>query len=274
VVTRSEYFCGAMSTNFLDNGKATLHPLTATQKHSGPPVAEPVSAHNALASTEKVGSKVRESADDLQEVNESLAQGINDLDQTEIALTKSREALADTEATLATAELRALHDSTTALPNRDLFNDRLAHAISMADRHGWTLAVMFLDLDHFKSINELHGRTTGDSVLKEVAIRLLDHSREEDTVCRNGGDEFLYLLMNPQGTENIERIANHILMNIAQPIDIDDLQLVINASIGIAVYPTNGTTGEQLIRNADTAMYRAKKHMGGCIFTHALETGL
>jgi diguanylate cyclase (GGDEF)-like protein len=221
----------------------------------------------------KIESKVSESVDDLQGVNESLAQGIHNLKQTEIALTDSFEALADTEATLATVELRVFYDSMTALPNRDLFNDRLAHAISLADRHDWTLAVMFLDLDHFKSINDTHGHTTGDCVLKEVAQRLLDHSREEDTVCRNGGDEFLYLLMNPQGTENIGRIASQILTNIAQPIDIDDLQLVIKASIGIAVYPKSGTTGEQLIRTADTAMYRAKKLLGGSVFIHAPEMG-
>jgi diguanylate cyclase len=175
--------------------------------------------------------------------------------------------------TIATAQLRVFCDSLTALPNRDLFDDRLAHAISLADRHGWTLAVMFLGLDHFKSINDLHGHATGDCVLKEVAQRLLDHSRAEDTVCRNGGDEFLYLLVNPQGTENTARIASQILTHIAQPIAIDDLKLAISASIGIAVYPKNGTTGEQLIRNADTAMYRAKKHMGGAVFIHAVEMG-
>jgi diguanylate cyclase len=107
--------------------------------------------------------------------------------------------------------------------------------------------------------------------LKEVAKRLLEHSRAEDTVCRNGGDEFLYLLMNPQGSENIERIAGALLKTIAQPIDMGHLQPVIKASIGIAVYPGNGTTGEQLIRNADTAMYRAKQSMNGFVFFNATE---
>jgi diguanylate cyclase (GGDEF)-like protein len=170
------------------------------------------------------------------------------------------------------AQLRALHDSTTGLPNRDLFDDRLGHAIAQAKRHDWTLAVMFLDLDRFKCINDTHGHAVGDGVLKEVAKRLLQHSRDEDTVCRNGGDEFLYLLMNPQGSENIERIAGVLLKNIAQPIDMGDLQPVIKASIGIAIYPDNGATGEQLIRNADTAMYRAKKSTTGCVFFNALET--
>jgi diguanylate cyclase (GGDEF)-like protein len=169
-------------------------------------------------------------------------------------------------------EQRTLHDSTTGLPNRDLFDDRLTHAIALAKRHTWVLAVMFLDLDRFKCINDTHGHAVGDAVLKEVAKRLLQHARDEDTVCRNGGDEFLYLLINPQGRENIERIAGTLLQCIGQPIDIGDLQLVIRASIGIAVYPENGTTGEQLIRNADSAMYRAKKTMTGCILFDALET--
>jgi diguanylate cyclase (GGDEF)-like protein len=131
---------------------------------------------------------------------------------------------------------------------------------------------MFLDLDRFKCINDSHGHAVGDGVLKEVAKRLLQHCRDEDTVCRNGGDEFLYLLMNPQDTENIERIADTLLKTIGQPIDMGDLQPVIKASIGIAIYPENGATGEQLIRNADTAMYLAKKTISGCKFFSALET--
>jgi diguanylate cyclase (GGDEF)-like protein len=163
-------------------------------------------------------------------------------------------------------EQRTLHDSTTGLPNRDLFDDRLTHAIALAKRHTWTLAVMFLDLDRFKYINDTHGHAVGDRVLKEVAKRLLGHTRDEDTVCRNGGDEFLYLLINPQGSENIRRIADSLLQSIAQPIDVGDLKPIVKTSIGIAVYPDDGTTGEQLIRNADTAMYRAKESVSGLIF--------
>lgn len=215
------------------------------------------------------------SGDDLPVGEVRLAHESDDLGQNDIAKTDSFAVLtgADNEAAVATAELRVFYDSMTALPNRDLFNDRLAHAISLADRHDWTLAVMFLDLDHFSNINDRHGFRAGDRVLKEVAQRLLDHSREEDTVCRNRDDEFLYLLMNPQGTESIGRIASQILKNIGRPIDIDDVQLVITTSIGIAVYPNNGTTGEQLIRNADAAMSRAKERLGGGVFVHAAEMG-
>ncbi len=237
-----------------------------------------LSAHQTLAAGTTVEGKVQECADDLQEVTETLAQGIEDLAQTEIALTESRGILADTQAALAIsqeeerdARRRALHDSMTGLPNRELFDDRLSNAISLARRHDWTLAVMFLDLDGFKKINDTHGHATGDAVLKEVAGRLSLRSRDEDTVCRNGGDEFLYLLMNPQGRDNIEGIAGLVCANIAQPIAIGSQQFSVAASIGVAVYPPDGATGDELIKNADTAMYRAKKTARSCVFFGDLE---
>lgn len=239
-----------------------------------------LSAHETLLAGATVEGKVQECADDLHEVTETLAQGIEDLAQTEIALTESREILADTQAALANsqqaerdARRRALHDSMTGLPNRDLFDDRLSNAISLARRHAWTLAVLFLDLDGFKKINDTHGHAAGDSILKEVARRLSLRSRDEDTVCRNGGDEFLYLLVNPRGTENIERIAGLVSANIARPIVVDSRRFVVNASIGIAVYPGDGATGDELIKSADTAMYRAKNHEGGCVFFDRMEKG-
>ena len=232
-----------------------------------------LSAHQALLDGTTVEGKVQECADDLHELTETLAQGIDELAQTEIALTEFREVLADTQAALAIsqeeereARRRALHDSMTGLPNRDLFDDRLSNAMSIARRHDWTLAVMFLDLDGFKKINDTHGHAAGDSVLKEVATRLSLFSRDEDTVCRNGGDEFLYLLVNPQGKENIERIAGLVSANIAKPIAVGGSQLVVGASIGVAVYPVDGATGDELIERADTAMYRAKRHEGSCVF--------
>lgn len=237
-----------------------------------------LSAHKTLLANTIVEGKVQECADDLQEVTETLAQGIDDLAQTEIALTESREILADTQEALAIsqeeereARRRALHDSMTGLPNRELFDDRLSHAIALAQRHDWTLAVMFLDLDGFKKINDEHGHATGDSVLKEVARRLALHSRDEDTVCRNGGDEFLYLLMNPQGKENIERIAGLVAADIARPIAVGSVQFFANASMGVAVYPVDGATGDELIEAADNAMYRAKKYQSGCVFFDRFE---
>lgn len=238
--------------------------------------ATTVPAEKALADGEKVAGKVQEAARDLDEVNETLAKGIEDLREIESALTKARTALVEADASLTSAQeeekqarLRALHDAKTGLPNRDLFDDRLAHAISLADRHDWNLAILFLDLDRFKNINDTHGHAIGDLVLKEVSKRLLQRSRDEDTVCRNGGDEFLYLLMNPNGNANVHRIASDIATRIAEPIDIGDIKIVIKPSIGIAVYPDHGATGDQLIGNADAAMYRAKELMSCCAISDA-----
>lgn len=236
-----------------------------------------LSAPKALAQGKKVEGKVQEVADDLHKVTETLAKGVEELKQLEIHLIQSRSALAQSNAALAAsteaernAQHRALHDPTTGLPNRDLFDTRLEQAISMAKRHGWTLAVMFLDLDHFKSINDTHGHAAGDVVLQEVAKRLAGHARDEDTVCRNGGDEFLYLLVDPKGLQNIERIAQSASQRIGQPIAWDKALLDVEASIGIAVYPQDGDSGEALVRNADTAMYAAKKRRSGYAFAEAL----
>jgi len=169
------------------------------------------------------------------------------------------------------ATLRALHDPATGLPNRVLFDDRVTQGISLAERHGWSLAVMFLDLDRFKSINDDHGHAAGDLVLREVAHRLSQHARDEDTVCRSGGDEFLYLLVNPKGRADVERKAIAVLGDIAQAIEVGGRGLIIRASIGVALYPGDGTTVDQLVRNADTAMYRAKN--GACGYVMFGSTG-
>ena len=169
-------------------------------------------------------------------------------------------------------EQRTLRDSATGLPNRDLFGDRLTQAIALAKRHTWMLAVMSLDLDGFKAINDTHGHAVSGQVLKELATRLIQNARDEDTVCRNGGGEFLCLVVNPQNMESIERVAVALLKAVGEPVDAGDLRAAIKASIGIAVYPANGLTGEQLIRNADAAMHRAKRQSRGFVFFEEHET--
>ena len=205
----------------------------------------------------------------------AASEGPGALDKLQSAPTKSQTALAGAEAAFSQAQraahnpqARALHDPLTGLPNRQLFDDRLRQAISLAERHGWMLAVMFLDLDNFKTINDVHGHAAGDIVLKKVAEHLLHHVRDEDTVCRSGADEFLYLLVNPQGKANIERIANSVVRGIAQEVTSGDFQFVIRPSIGVAIYPRDGRNGEQLIANADTAMYRAKRSSRRLIVFH------
>ena len=159
-----------------------------------------------------------------------------------------------------------MHDQKTGLPNRSLFDDRLAQAIAGAERHGWMLAVMFLDLDRFKHVNDTHGHAAGDSVLAVVAQRLMRNARDEDTVCRNGGDEFLYLLINPTGREAVARIAGVVREAIESPIGLGALQFTITPSIGIALYPEHGMSGQTLIAHADAAMYRAKQLRSPCEF--------
>ncbi len=227
-------------------------------------------AQESLQESEVVEAKVQECADDLSQVTGTLAKGVKDLRKVEVALASSRKALAQTESSLADSQeeerrsrLLALHDAATGLPNRNLFDDRLAQAISLAERNHWTLAVMFLDLDRFKRINDDHGHAAGDFMLKEVARRLLQHARDEDTVCRSGGDEFLYLLVDPQGKENVERIAGNILTNIARPMTLNGLALIAGVSIGIALFPESAATGAELIAHADAAMYSAKRQKIG-----------
>jgi diguanylate cyclase (GGDEF)-like protein len=227
------------------------------------------SLRNGLA----VELRVQGCADDLQHVTSNLARGVSEVKAVEEALDRSRKELAESEAALAAsrhaeraASQRAMHDQKTGLPNRMLFDDRLAHAIAGAQRHDWMLAVMFLDLDRFKLVNDSHGHAAGDAVLTVVAQRLMRHARDEDTVCRNGGDEFLYLLINPTGRQTVERIAGLVRAAIAAPIDVGALQFTITPSIGIALYPDDGMSGQTLIAHADAAMYRAKQLGTHCEF--------
>jgi diguanylate cyclase (GGDEF)-like protein len=198
-------------------------------------------------------------------LDDAIAAAVTEYSQqnSQMVLAKARVALSAAQHDVRVARMRALHDSLTGLPNRELFDDRLTHAIALADRHDWTLAVMFLDLDQFKNINDVYGHTVGDAVLKTIAQRLLHYVREEDTVCRTGGDEFLYLLMNPRRKRDIEHIAKSVLQTISQSVAIAGTELAIKPSIGIAIYPEHGASGDQLITNADAAMYSAKKRGRG-----------
>ncbi len=152
----------------------------------------------------------------------------------------------------------ALHDPLTNLPNRILLNDRLAVALAHAHRNKEMLAVMFLDLDGFKAVNDVHGHAVGDQLLKGVGERLTDCVREDDTVARMGGDEFTLLLPGIKEAEDAAGVAHKILTNVKQPLALKDIKLSITTSIGIALYPNHAADPDTLLKNADTAMYRAK----------------
>lgn len=227
-------------------------------------------AHVALEVSKEVENKVAECADDLHAVNATLAHGVAELAQTESALAAARVALVNTRAALAAAkegaraaQFAALHDSATGMPNREHFDSRLTHDIALAARKGFGLAVMFFDLNKFKEINDTLGHTAGDEVLRQVAARLLEHCRAEDTVCRTGGDEFLYLLIDPKGRENVQRIASILVAALAMPTHFEGRQIEVRPSIGISLYPEHGTSATELISKADAAMYKAKKTIGG-----------
>jgi diguanylate cyclase (GGDEF)-like protein/PAS domain S-box-containing protein len=152
----------------------------------------------------------------------------------------------------------AEHDALTDLPNRLLLNDRLARAIALARRYGRRLAVLFLDCDRFKHINDTLGHAIGDQVLRSIAKRLTTCVRESDTVSRHGGDEFLILLSELDHPEDAEAIAQKIVDSIAEPHLIAGHELQLTASVGIALYPEDGQDAQSLIMRADTAMYYAK----------------
>ncbi len=153
---------------------------------------------------------------------------------------------------------QAYHDPLTGLPNRVLLNDRLSLALAQAHRKKEMLAVLFLDLDRFKQVNDIMGHARGDKVLKEVAGRIAECVGESDTVARLGGDEFTILLPQISHEEDAAKVAQKVLQAFEQPWIIDGQEFVITASIGIALYPNDGQDAETLLRHADTAMYRAK----------------
>ena len=257
-----------------------------------------------LEQSKQVKALVKECAEDLSSVNAGIKQELKDLGSlpgVESALDKSEAVegkMLDASATLSvvtvglTGQVRdrnlldlqfaaaveqeeaarhtALHDVLTDLPNRALFDDRLEHGLAQATRHGWSMAIMFIDLDEFKKINDTHGHDVGDSVLKEISDRLKSNTRSEDTVSRYGGDEFLFLLTEIRNEAHVRLIAQKIVEAIQVPCDLSAHGVTthpkIVASIGIAIFPKDGDTAQMLVKKADTAMYRAKQNKFGYAF--------
>ncbi|MDO3383551.1 putative bifunctional diguanylate cyclase/phosphodiesterase [Gilvimarinus algae] len=153
----------------------------------------------------------------------------------------------------------AFHDALTSLPNRSLFYDRINHGIARAQRASSKLALMLLDVDRFKNINDSLGHDSGDLLLKAIAGRLNDGVRDMDTVARLGGDEFVVLLEGVHDLEDVRFVANKLLAQLSRPMEIAGHDISITASIGISVYPTDGEDTDELLKNADIAMYKAKE---------------
>jgi diguanylate cyclase (GGDEF)-like protein/PAS domain S-box-containing protein len=155
-------------------------------------------------------------------------------------------------------EFQAYHDPLTGLPNRALLRDRLHQSLGQARRTRRGLALLFVDLDHFKAVNDSLGHAVGDGLLREVSGRLKECVREDDTIARVGGDEFILLLPHVRQADGASRIARKVLARLEGPFRVDGQSLNITASVGIAVFPHDGEDADTLFKNADSAMYRAK----------------
>ena len=155
-------------------------------------------------------------------------------------------------------EYQANYDALTGLPNRNLLHDRLRQSV-FAQRFVRSIGVVFLDIDHFKFVNDSLGHNTGDKLLQKVAERLSESVRDGDTVARLGGDEFILILNDQTGQEVIYRAMQRIISKVSEPIEIDGQELLVTASAGISLYPQDGPDVETLLKNADAAMYRAKE---------------
>jgi diguanylate cyclase (GGDEF)-like protein/PAS domain S-box-containing protein len=153
---------------------------------------------------------------------------------------------------------QALHDALTGLPNRVLFEQRLEHALAGAGRHNWLLAVLFIDLDRFKQVNDTLGHSAGDWVLKQVSRRLESCLRKSDSLARMGGDEFTLILTELNDPQDAQRVARKLLDAFQSPFQAEARELFLTGSIGISLYPRDGRDAATLQRKADTAMYRAK----------------
>jgi diguanylate cyclase (GGDEF)-like protein len=235
---------------------------------------------SGLRTTEAELSKEKSALDDyviqLQQANEHLV----------VATIEAQSQAEEIERAKVRLAHLAQHDALTDLPNRILLNDRLVHAIALARRQRKQLAVMFLDLDRFKYINDSLGHAVGDQLLQSVAARLIAAVRSTDTVCRQGGDEFVVLLANIEHAEDAALSAQKVLDALTTSHRIEHFELHVTVSIGISIYPDNGHDADTLIKNADTAMYQAKE--GGrnhyqffeqdmtvvAVERHAIESGL
>lgn len=219
----------------------------------------------ALTQNEDVEQKVAKAADDLKLVNVKLAEEMaermvieSELANTKTDLAEVRDDLSKAQVKTEEAQQIALKDALTGLPNRVSFEQGLDHGLIQAKRHGWGLAVLFIDIDKFKSINDYYGHDLGDQVLLMVADRLQSFVRGEDLVSRWGGDEFVCLLFEVNQEADVTRLAEKMVDRIAETCEFNGVSLSIRASIGIAIYPADGETADILFKNADIAMYQAK----------------
>ena len=223
------------------------------------------SIQEVVTQNEEIEQKLVKAADDLHQVNAELAKAVAERIEIESELVDKRNDLSEVYAALSKSQSQeedaiyiGLHDALTELPNRLLFEQRLDYGLIQAKRHGWKLAILFIDLDKFKDINDTYGHQIGDQVLMLVANRLKVFVRGEDMVSRWGGDEFVCILLNVNLEADVISLAEKIVAHIAEECEFDGTVLSISATIGIAIYPQDGETADILFKNVDRAMYKSK----------------
>jgi diguanylate cyclase len=235
---------------------ASVNVVLKDEVHRGAPLQD---VRGALDKSIDVEVKMQEAAGELIAVNDALAIEIDDRIAIQLELVESKAALTVSLVEERRARHDALHDDVTGLPNAALFKDRLQSALVQARRHAWGFAVMFIDLDGFKAINDRHGHDIGDGVLRLVADRLREFVRDGDTVSRRSGDEFLYLMLEVKDEASAQAMAQRILALLAAPAIVDGVSVAVRASIGLARFPADGTSAEALLKHADLAMYEVKR---------------
>jgi diguanylate cyclase (GGDEF)-like protein len=216
---------------------------------------------------------VLECADALEQVHALAAGELARCRHLEREVFHARAALAQAHAELAGTQAGekhalhlALHDSLTGLPNRRFFLERLGASLGAAQAEAGAPAVIYLDLDDFKGINDTHGHSIGDELLRIVAARLARAVRTEDMVSRLSGDEFACLLAEAPPRDHLARLACKLFDTVSAPLQIGPLKLTVRPSIGMAIWPAGGATAAALLASADTAMYRAKRQHDGYAF--------
>ena len=218
-----------------------------------------------IAQNEEAEKKVIKAAEDLQQVNAELTKQVTERIDIESELRETQNDLLEVRADLSKSQEKekdalhiALHDPLTGLPNRLLLEQYLDHGLTQSRRYGHKLALMFIDLDKFKNINDSYGHDIGDRVLITVAKRLQAFVRGEDIVSRWGGDEFVCVLLNINLESDVISLAEKMVARISETCEFDGIVLSISAAIGIAICPRDGETAEILFKQVDRAMYRSK----------------
>jgi diguanylate cyclase (GGDEF)-like protein len=209
-----------------------------------------------------VGSKKTQSAAPLLQLSQQQLQQENDSLQQ--ALKAALQQMAAEHQQLLKLQQSSQFDQLTNTPNRLLLHDRFTQGLKQAHRLGHQLGVLFIDLDHFKAINDTLGHAAGDEVLRQVSLRMQQSIRSSDTVCRYGGDEFVLLLPVLASNADAAAIAAKIIQAVAQPMQIEGQLLRLGLSLGIALYPADGDSMAALTAAADQAMYQAKALGGSC----------